>query len=586
MEQVKEFLHLSDSKQKPTPPTAEQLSSLREKYTQAGQGHVFTFYDSLSSADQASLYNQLSLFDPSYITELASKALEPPRPDGDGKPPGAGLEPLPAAASASILDSSAADIDRWYGAGLDLIAQNKVAVVLMAGGQGTRLGSSAPKGCYDIGLPSRKCLFQIQAERIRRIEQLAARRAGLADATSVSVPWYVMTSGPTRAPTEQFFRERGYFGLRRENVFFFEQGVLPCISNEGKILLEGRARVAVAPDGNGGLYNALVASGAIDDMRGRGVRHLHAYCVDNCLVKVADPVFVGFAAEKDVEVATKVVRKRGATEPVGLILLKGGRPGVVEYSEIDRATAEAEEAPGKLRFRAANIVNHYYSFRFLETIPLWARDLEHHVARKKVPYTDLASGETVKPEKPNGIKLEQFVFDVFPQLELAQFACMEVRREDEFSPLKNAKGTGVDDPDTSRRHIMAQGKRWVQAVGALVTSEDPEEGIEVSPLMSYVSINPPVMIRYTYCFFLLTVMIGRRGPRRSEGQADPGAGSHRGRVKHRSCCCYRMYVWKRLEIRVALRYGMRAEGWVTWAHKTGGYSVEIPCCLRCNCLEK
>lgn len=486
MEQVKEFLH-TDKKQKPTPPTAEQLSSLRERYTQAGQGHVFTFYDDLSDTDKAALYNQLSLFDPSYITELASKALAPPRPDSDGKPEAA-LEPLPDSARASILDSSASDIDRWYGAGLDLIAQNKVAVVLMAGGQGTRLGSSAPKGCYDIGLPSHKSLFQIQAERIRKIEQLAAQKAGKADAASVSVPWYVMTSGPTRAPTEQFFREHAFFGLREENVFIFEQGVLPCISNEGKILLETKAKVAVAPDGNGGIYNALVASGAVEDMRRRGVQHIHAYCVDNCLVKVADPVFIGFAAEKDVEVATKVVRKRSATEPVGLILLKDGRPGVVEYSEIDKATAEAEEAPGKLKFRAANIVNHYYSFRFLETIPIWARGLEHHVAKKKIPYADLASGQTVKPEKPNGIKLEQFVFDVFPQLELHKFACMEVRREDEFSPLKNAKGTGEDDPDTSKRDIMAQGKKWVQAAGALVTSEDPDAGIEVSPLMSYVSI--------------------------------------------------------------------------------------------------
>lgn len=486
MEQVKEFLHLSNDKQTPKPPTDEQLSSLREKYTKAGQGHVFTFYDDLSTSDKASLYSQLSLFDPSYIAELASKALHPPKPASDGQPEAA-LEPLPASASASIMDSSPSDIDRWYSAGLDLIAQNKVAVVLMAGGQGTRLGSSAPKGCYDIGLPSSKSLFQIQAERIRKVEQLAAKKAGVA-AESISVPWYVMTSGPTRGPTEKFFAEHEYFGLRKENVFIFEQGVLPCISNEGKILLESKAKVAVAPDGNGGLYNALISAGVIEDMRRRGVQHIHAYCVDNCLVKVADPVFIGFAAEKDVDIATKVVRKRSATESVGLILLKNGRPGVVEYSEIDKATAEAEEAPGKLKFRAANIVNHYYSFRFLETMPIWVRDLEHHVARKKIPYADLESGETVKPEKPNGIKLEQFVFDVFPQLDLEKFACMEVRREDEFSPLKNAKGTGEDDPDTSKRDIMAQGRKWVQAAGAVVTSEDPEAGIEVSPLMSYVSV--------------------------------------------------------------------------------------------------
>ncbi|KAB5584781.1 UTP-glucose-1-phosphate uridylyltransferase [Coniochaeta sp. 2T2.1] len=484
MEQVKEFFHLGGSnKHTPQPPTEELLSSLRESYNKAGQGHVFTFYDTLSDSEKASLYNQLSGFDPAYITELADKALNPPKPTSrDG--PSTTLEPLPASASASITDSAEADLTRWYNAGLDLIAQNKAAVVLMAGGQGTRLGSSAPKGCYDIGLPSEKSLFQIQAERIRKVEQLSAKKADV-EALSVSVPWYVMTSGPTRGPTEKFFQEHNYFGLRKENVFIFEQGVLPCISNDGKILLETKAKVAVAPDGNGGIYNALISAGVIEDMRRRGVEHIHAYCVDNCLVKVADPVFIGFAADKNVDIATKAVRKRSATEPVGLILLKDGRPGVVEYSEIDAATAEAEEAPGKLKFRAANIVNHYYSFRFLETIPIWVRSLEHHVARKKIPYADLKSGETVKPEKPNGVKLEQFVFDVFPQLELGKFACMEVRREDEFSPLKNARGTGEDDPDTSKRDIMAQGKKWVQAAGALVTSEDPEAGIEVSPLMSY-----------------------------------------------------------------------------------------------------
>ena len=169
------------------------------------------------------------------------------------------------------------------------------------------------------------------------------------------------------------------------------------------------------------------------------------------MVKVADPVFLGFAASKDVDVATKVVRKRNAKESVGLILCKNGKPDVVEYSEIDTATAEAKDSkqPQLLKFRAANIVNHYYSFRFLETIEGWAHKLPHHVARKKIPNVDTETGETIKPEKPNGIKLEQFVFDVFPMLDLEKFASMEVRREDEFSPLKNAKGTGEDDPDTS-----------------------------------------------------------------------------------------------------------------------------------------
>ena len=225
-------------------------------------------------------------------------------------------------------------------------------------------------------------------------------------------------------------------------------------------------------------------------MRDRGIKHIHAYCVDNCLVKVADPVFIGFAASKDVDIATKVVRKRNAKEPVGLILLKNGKPDVVEYSEIDSRTAEAKDSkqPDLLKFRAANIVNHYYSFRFLESIEDWAHKLPHHIARKKIPYVDTQSGETVKPDKPNGIKLEQFVFDVFPMLQLDKFASMEVEREDEFSPLKNASGTGEDDPETSKRDILDQGKRWVEAAGGTVESEssEPAVGVEVSPLISYV----------------------------------------------------------------------------------------------------
>lgn len=322
------------------------------------------------------------------------------------------------------------------------------------------------------------------------------------------VPWYVMTSGPTRGPTQKFFEENNYFGLKKENVLFFEQGVLPCISNNGKILLESKSKVnwilsivlarrklklclqvAVAPDGNGGIYRALIDQ-VIPDMKARGIKHVHAYCVDNSLVKVADPVFIGFSASKDVDLATKVVRKRNATESVGLILLKNGKPDVVEYSEIDKETAEAKDAKNKqiLKFRAANIVNHYYTTRFLDTIPDWVDSLPHHVAKKKIPYCDTTTGEQHKPEKPNGIKLEQFVFDIFPRIPLEKFACMEVKREDEFSPLKNAAGTGEDDPDTSKRDVLNQGKRWVEAAGATLVSEEPETGVEISPLTSYVSV--------------------------------------------------------------------------------------------------
>jgi UDP-N-acetylglucosamine/UDP-N-acetylgalactosamine diphosphorylase len=219
-------------------PTEEQLNELKEKYSKAGQEQVFAFYDKLSTAEKAGLYEQLSGFNPEYINEITDRALKPAKSEsesGDAK-----LEPLPESATSSILDSKPEDLEKWYNSGLELVADNKVAVVLMAGGQGTRLGSSAPKGCFDIGLPSKKSLFQLQGERIKKVEMLAAKKHRK---ESVTVPWYVMTSGPTRGPTAKFFEENNYFGLKKENVVIFEQGVLPCISNDGKILLESKSKV-------------------------------------------------------------------------------------------------------------------------------------------------------------------------------------------------------------------------------------------------------------------------------------------------------------------------------------------------------
>lgn len=238
-------LHLSSNKDEGVPPQdppKEELDELREKYDKAQQGQVFAFYDELSVADKSKLFEQLSNFDPNHINELAEKALHPPPPSKEEKEPQ--MQPLPESATASILDSKPEDLDKWYASGLDLVANNKVAVVLMAGGQGTRLGSSAPKGCFDIDLPSHKSLFQIQAERIWKVQQLAQKKHGKDKAV---VPWYVMTSGPTRKPTEQFFEEHKYFGLEKENVIIFDQGVLPCISNDGKILMETKSKVLSLP---------------------------------------------------------------------------------------------------------------------------------------------------------------------------------------------------------------------------------------------------------------------------------------------------------------------------------------------------
>jgi UDP-N-acetylglucosamine/UDP-N-acetylgalactosamine diphosphorylase len=241
--QALEALHITGGTQAAPAkePSEEQLNELKSKYDKAGQGQVFAFYDKLTTAEKAALFEQLSRFSPDYINEITEKALRPAHTEDVSETK---LEPLPENATSSTINTEQADLDKWYNSGLELIAQNKVAVVLMAGGQGTRLGSSDPKGCFDIGLPSKKSLFQLQGERIAKAELLAQKKHGK---DTVTIPWYVMTSGPTRKPTEQFFEKNAYFGLKKENVVIFEQGVLPCISNEGKILLESKSKVRKKP---------------------------------------------------------------------------------------------------------------------------------------------------------------------------------------------------------------------------------------------------------------------------------------------------------------------------------------------------
>ena len=216
-------------------PSEEELKNLREKYAKADQEQVFAFYDELS-------YETLSTIDPEYINQITHKALNPTRSSGEEQE--AKLEPLPESATASVLDTNEDNKESWYSLGLDLVIKGQVAVVLMAGGQGTRLGSSAPKGCFDIQLPSHKSLFQIQAERLWKVQKLAEEKSGK---KNIVVPWYIMTSGPTRGPTEQFFQKHDFFGLGKDDVVIFEQVVLPFISNEGKILLDTKSKVRLIP---------------------------------------------------------------------------------------------------------------------------------------------------------------------------------------------------------------------------------------------------------------------------------------------------------------------------------------------------
>jgi UDP-N-acetylglucosamine/UDP-N-acetylgalactosamine diphosphorylase len=271
-------------------------------------------------------------------------------------------------------------------------------------------------------------------------------------------------------------------------------GTLPCLSMEGKILLETTSRVAVAPDGNGGLYAALrtpLSPATPDhtimtDLAKRGILYIHAYGVDNCLVRVADPVFIGTCIGKQADCAAKVVRKTDPTESVGVVVRRGTsippRYEVVEYSEISKEDAERRDPnkPTELAFRAANIVTHFYTTSFLKAESDFEEQMAFHIARKKIPCIDLESGQAIKPTKPNGMKLELFVFDVFPFAQ--RFHVLEVARQDEFSALKNAPGAGSDCPETSRRDLLALHRRWLREAGATVADDFD---IEISPLLSY-----------------------------------------------------------------------------------------------------
>ncbi|PBK76849.1 UDP-N-acetylglucosamine diphosphorylase [Armillaria solidipes] len=461
------------------------FDSIRSRYEAAGQGHLLKFWSKLSQEERASLLAQLENLNIERVNRIYKKAVSSEAAAADVTAQADVIEPLPKGASDSVGDA-AKDLE-WRRIGLEAVSRGQVGVLLMAGGQGTRLGSSAPKGCYDIGLPSHKSLFQYQAERIAGL-QTVAETEFKKPAGSVVIPWYVMTSGPTRRDTEAFFTQHSYFGLKPENVIFFEQGTLPCLTMEGKVILDSPSHVAVAPDGNGGLYAATrtplspadKSHTVLSDLCKRKVLYVHAYCVDNCLVRVADPVFLGYSIAKQADCAAKVVPKTSPTESVGVVAYRGNKPGVVEYSEISKEQAEKRDENGELAFRAGNIANHFYTTQYLNSVETFEEELAFHIARKKIPHVDMETGEIVKPSKVNGMKLEMFVFDVFPYTE--RFTVLEVERKEDFSPLKNAPGTGSDDPETSRRDLLSQHRRFLEKAGATV--QDGVE-IEISPLVSY-----------------------------------------------------------------------------------------------------
>jgi UDP-N-acetylglucosamine/UDP-N-acetylgalactosamine diphosphorylase len=452
--------------------TMINVDELRARYAAAGHDHVFQYMHDLSDNEKEELIEQLSGIELERLASLLASAQAEVTDDSLVEP---FLGTVGRSSDESIIKSAG-------NLGLQAIANGQVAAVVLAAGQGSRLCYDGPKGMYDIGLPSGRTLFAMMAQRIKKLGQLAA--ATSSDTTAaINLPFYIMTSPLNHAATVAYFEENSYFGLAKDSVFMFQQCMLPCLTEEGKLMMESRGKVAMAPDGNGGVYASMSQSGALSKMKLQGVKYLHIFSIDNALVKPADPVFIGYCLQQSADCGNKVVWKAHAHEKVGVVASKAGKPCIVEYSEITKTMAEQTGEQGRLVFGAGNICNHFYTLDFIHNKILANVGDLYHIAYKKIPYCDPATGETITPTANNGIKLETFIFDVFPMSE--KMAVLVVERSDEFAPVKNKAGSPSDSPDTACAMIFALAKQWVLSAGGTLVEDKDNAVCEISPLLSY-----------------------------------------------------------------------------------------------------
>jgi UDP-N-acetylglucosamine/UDP-N-acetylgalactosamine diphosphorylase len=419
------------------------------------QEHVLHGWDALTASARAELVAELAGID---FTEIEALYRRKDEPHGV-LPPREQIAPIPVA---SPIASAA---ERAIGEAA--LRRGEVAALLVAGGQGSRLGFDKPKGMFPIGPVSGASLFQIHAEKVLAL----SRRHGR------SIPLLVMTSLTTHADTETFFKDNRLFGLEKSDVYFFQQGTMPALDlATGGLLLEAPGKLFLSPNGHGGTLTALAECGLLDEIKARGVKHVFYFQVDNPLVKIGEAGFLGRHIAANAEVSSKVVFKERPEERVGVLAIVNGRCGIIEYSDLPAALAEEREPDGTLRFRAGSPAIHLFSVPFLERVTARDSGLAFHVARKKVEHFDPAVGRMVKPQAENALKFEKFVFDALPMAE--RWLAAATPRAEEFAPLKNA--AGADSPEEVKRAIIALHTGWLIQAGI----DARGHMVEVSPLFA------------------------------------------------------------------------------------------------------
>lgn len=434
-----------------------------------GQAHLLSYLDELNEDEQQRLLAQIEAIDFEQLDDLIARYVrERPRFE---TPTDVAPAPYYPNDPTGVYDA-----EQYREAGEALIRGGKVAAFTVAGGQGTRLGWNGPKGTYPATPVTGKPLFRLFAEQIIATKQ----RYG------VTVPWYIMTSPANDDDTRAFIQDNRCFGLDRRNIFMFPQGTVPSIDAAGgKLLLSDKDTIAVNPDGHGGSIKALAGSGAIDDMRVRGIEHISYFQVDNPLVKAFDPLFIGLhatAPDSSAQMSSKMVAKARPEEKVGVFCRVDNKTAVIEYSDLDEELATQLDADGRLRFIAGSIAIHLLSVKFVEQLTDGgAFGLPWHRADKKVPYIDFGTGKRVEPDKPNAVKLETFVFDALPLAESS--IVYETSRVEEFAPIKNIEG--VDSPASSHLLQSERAGRWLEAAGVAVPRDaegSVDATIEITPL--------------------------------------------------------------------------------------------------------